>query len=119
MLFTKYRTFFIMFGVLVFFLMIFAHAYETEGFSDYSTKDNIYEKGGSVYINGEFNNTTDIYGRYNTRGPLSKTTTSSASCELACDRQDECNPINKNVCSSSYNAYSKTCSCSFSRNKLI
>jgi len=120
-MFTKYKTFFIVFGVLVFFLMLFAHACRVEGFSDqtYVTKDQIYEKDSDVNINGLFNNTTEKYKRYNTAGPFSSELLSSSSCKQECYRQDECNPIHQNVCKSSYNETSKKCSCSFRKKVVI
>jgi hypothetical protein len=115
-MFTRYRTFFIMFGILVFFLMIFAHGYKKEGFADYYlTNENKYEKGGSVNINGEFNQNTEVYKRYNTFGPFSTKLSSTATCDTECNRQDECNAIRGNKCTSSFDPNSKTCFCSFSK----
>ena len=116
-MFTRYRTFFIMFGVLVFFVMIMIESYTKEGFAvNYVTKDNIYEKGGDVNINGAY---PDGYERYNTFGPFSTTFTSNSKCQVECTRQDECNKIRGNKCESAFDEKTKTCFCSFRKKNAI
>lgn len=116
-MFTQYRTFFFMFGILIFFLMLFVQSYN-EGFKGkYFTTNNTYEKGESVNINGEFNNYTEKYKRYNNFGPFAKNITADT-CQFRCNRQDECNALHGNKCESSFDPNSKLCFCSFSKKTI-
>ena len=116
--FTKYRTFFIVFGILVFFIIMFVQYWTKEEFSLYP--ENIYEQGGSVNINGKYMKENESYKRYNAYGPLAKLFGSSfKTCDAKCKSQDECNPIRGNKCESSFNRRLKTCYCSFRKNEVI
>jgi hypothetical protein len=97
--------------------MIMMESYTKEGFGvSYVTKDNKYEKGGDVNINGKY---PTGYERYNIFGPFSTTFTSSAKCSAECIRQDECNKLRGNKCQSVFDEKTKNCFCSFRKKTEI
>jgi hypothetical protein len=121
-IFSRNRTFLVVFAILVIFVIFIMQSFKSQAKELFSNLVDNYPQPN--YDNGEPINirkntkTFNPRGRYRSDALFSNNRMSRQRCETQCKKQPECNPIENNECSITYNDSDKSCYCQFRKKDI-